>query len=485
MRTWDESVFNEHLGNKTEWGMIMGMTMSGKSLVAQTICDNASGKIVDVVKMAEKIKDRLGSEEDGPFEGRVPDAELEKDILAMVEADKAAGSKAMYLFDGQHHETVEAWGNFLASNIGAPSFLVVCSAGEKDIEKRYAEKNELDAATEEDQAMLKEKSAAAVEDVSKLKACWGDMMSRVKEINLDTSCSKESLTEEIRGRFCAKVILVNHEKRIEVDVACSNIAIKFNMLYLSVYQMIKAEIEAESDLGRSLEMSRREKGLDFGPTAKSVDPFDEARFSAVHYDPTLVMSLVQSKIAENRTNQRYILLEGFCNSNKLESEEQRLQLRFMDEFFSIERNIGEVVGVISLQAEKEITTFELPADQYEEPEEVKEEVKAAPADGDDAGDDPPADVGDDGEPKKPKFNPKEFRWSLTNGRSKNLPILFRNTKSGNVSKTTNFDEKNWTAYQATSHGDAAVKALDEFCQKINEEGQSIYLYQQVIFNDQD
>ena len=248
--------------------------------------------------------------------------------------------------------------------------------------------------------------------------------------------------------------------------------------------MIKGAIESESDIGRALEQSRRQKTIDFGPTAKAVDPFDEARYSAVHYDATLVMQLVQSKIAENRTSQRYILLEGFCNNSKLESDEDKMQTRYMDEFFSIERNIGEIVGVIGLQAEKEITTFELPADCYEEPE-VEEEKKedAPPADGD--GDDGGDGAGDDGEPKKPTFNPKQFRWSKTDGRAKNLPILFRNTKSGNVSKTTNFDEKNWTAYQAGDHGNAAVKALDEFCQKINDEGQSIYLYQQVIFNDQE
>ena len=52
---------------------------------------------------------------------------------------------------------------------------------------------------------------------------------------MDTACSKESLIEEIRSKFCAKVILVNHEKRIEVDTACSNLAIKYNMMYISVY----------------------------------------------------------------------------------------------------------------------------------------------------------------------------------------------------------------------------------------------------------
>ena len=53
----------------------------------------------------------------------------------------------------------------------------------------------------------------------------------------------------MRSKFSAKVILVNHEKRIEVDTACSNLAIKYNLLYLSVYQLIRKEILAETELG--------------------------------------------------------------------------------------------------------------------------------------------------------------------------------------------------------------------------------------------
>lgn len=117
-------------------------------------------------------------------------------------------------------------------------------------------------------------------------------MGRVKVFDMDTAVSKESLVEDIRGKFCAKVILVNHEKRIEVDTACSNLAIKFNMMYVSVYQLIKNEICSESALGRALADSKREKELDFGPVAKSSDQFEEAEYSAVHFDANLVMQLV-------------------------------------------------------------------------------------------------------------------------------------------------------------------------------------------------
>ena len=85
------------------------------------------------------------------------------------------------------------------------------------------------------------------------------------------------------------------------------------------------------------------------------------------------MQLVQQKIAESRTNQSFILLEGFCNSKKLENHESKMQMRTMDEFFAIQRCIGEVCGVISLQNEAEPTDWTLSADMIQEP--VKEEIK--------------------------------------------------------------------------------------------------------------
>ena len=192
------------------------------------------------------------------------------------------------------------------------------------------------------------------------------------------------------------------------------------------------------------------------------------------------MQLLQQRIAEARTNQRFILLEGFCNSGRLSSREDSLQLRYMDEFFAIEKCIGEVVGIISLQNEKQPTTFE--PDMIEQPvfEEVKKPEEKKEGEGDEeGGDEPPAEEGE-GEAKAPKWKPTDYKWTVTNGKAKNLPQLFRDY----MGNRCNFEEKNWSAYQAISHHDAAVKALDEFCRNIIEEG-SMTIYQQVIFNDLD
>ena len=115
-------------------------------------------------------------------------------------------------------------------------------------------------------------------------------------------------------------------------------------------------------------------------------------------------------------------------------------------------------------------------------EKVEEEVKevAPKVEGDDeeaAADEAP----EDGEPKGPSWKPTDFRWSVTNGRSKNLPQLIRDY----MGNRCNFEDKNWKQYGSTSHSDAAVKALDDFCQKLTDEGNTMNMYQQVIFNDLD
>ena len=159
MREWDESTFNEHLGNKTDWGIVIGQSLSGKSLVASIITESTNGKVIDLAKLAESIRPKLETEADGPFEGRIPDVHVEKEILNIVSANKESGEKFFYLIDGQHHETVEAQATFLSTNLGAPTRIITCSADMETIVNRFKEKNEIaDELGEEDMAALKEKA---------------------------------------------------------------------------------------------------------------------------------------------------------------------------------------------------------------------------------------------------------------------------------------------------------------------------------------
>jgi len=84
-------------------------------------------------------------------------------------------------------------------------------------------------------------------------------------------------------------------------------------------------------------------------SVKVRDEFQEANFSPVHFDLTTVMQLLRETVSSKRTNQKYVLLEGLCNSMKLAGKDDQLELRFMDEFFAIESILGEVKAIIGLQ----------------------------------------------------------------------------------------------------------------------------------------
>jgi len=101
------------------------------------------------------------------------------------------------------------------------------------------------------------------------------------------------------------------------------------MLYISVYQAIKAEIESESDLGKKLLHHKRHKDLKIKTEVR--DEFSEIDFSACHFRPDLVVEVIKKVISTQRKSQKYILLEGYINNGKLTQEEDRLEHRYMDE----------------------------------------------------------------------------------------------------------------------------------------------------------
>lgn len=78
------------------------------------------------------------------------------------------------------------------------------------------------------------------------------MGARVNIVCLNTSGSLELTVKELSNQFMPKIVLINHEKDLKVDTPCANLSIKYNMLYISVYQAIKNEINSESDLGKKL-----------------------------------------------------------------------------------------------------------------------------------------------------------------------------------------------------------------------------------------
>jgi hypothetical protein len=91
---------------------------------------------------------------------------------------------------------------------------------------------------------------------------------RTRLILVDTTSSSEEVVATVlRDAICPKVILVNHEILLPVDAICANLAIKFNMMYISVFQLIKKEIEGNTEFGKRLLATKKSKPLSQGEYA--------------------------------------------------------------------------------------------------------------------------------------------------------------------------------------------------------------------------
>lgn len=199
------------------------------------------------------------------------------------------------------------------------------------------------------------------------------------------------------------------------------------MMYISVYQLIKQNIEQNTPIGDKLRISKKAKQLNLECDLK--DEFLEEDYSSTHFELDDVMELVAQTIKQKRTNEKYILLEGLCNSKKLVNDEDKMALRFMDELFRIEKKLGEVVGIIGLQyfVENEfIREDELVYEVFPEPE-VVEVVKKPKGedDEDEEEEEPEPDADDDdGEPKQPAFKVEDYKWTISDRNPKSLPVLY-------------------------------------------------------------
>lgn len=100
---------------------------------------------------------------------------------------------------------------------------------------RFKKKNEVDEIGEEQQEEVKNNLAAYKDAEELFHDAYLGFGKRVKMIDLATDTSLESTLDKLAQQFMPKVVLVNHEKRLAVDTTCSNLAIKYNMIYLSVY----------------------------------------------------------------------------------------------------------------------------------------------------------------------------------------------------------------------------------------------------------
>lgn len=99
---------------------------------------------------------------------------------------------------------------------------------------------------------MKDQSDAAKAQCEALKAAFEAFPNMTSYDPLKTDKSEESTLADLKGLFRAKIVLVNHAPSLQVDVPCANLAIRYNMLYLSVHQLIREHIRNNTKMGEQL-----------------------------------------------------------------------------------------------------------------------------------------------------------------------------------------------------------------------------------------
>lgn len=347
---WDEQNWQELFDSvKVDWALVLGQPLSGKTTLANTLRKTLGGPsrvtLIDHKEIEASIKSTLGTSEE-PFEGKVPLLKVEEAIAATIAKDKKAGKRQLYVFDsfpGQANATEFA--RFCRERLRCPpDFVVTTSVPEQNIlMTRYKKKLEVEADLSEEQVeQFKQMMNDYQENVESYIGAYAEQHienGRTKLVVVDTAqSSEETVGNILKDSMAPKVILVNHEKRLPIDAIAANLGIKYNFMYLSVYQLIKSQIEECTAFGKRLAASKKAKALTIGVQIQGKDEFHEEDYSAAHFDLALVVELVCNTIAlQRRPYQTFILLEGLCNSARLAGEDDRLELRFMDELFMIEK----------------------------------------------------------------------------------------------------------------------------------------------------
>lgn len=155
-------------------------------------------------------------------------------------------------------------------------------------------KNETEEFPEDQNEVLKTESSTNKARRTFLTAHFEQTPGRVQLVQMNTSTSVESTMKELQMKISPKVVLVNHEKKLGVDTTCANLAIKYNMIYISAYQVIRQHIESNTEWGKKLVASKKEKSIDTSLAGR--DEFKEADYSPVHFDIVNVMTLLKETI---------------------------------------------------------------------------------------------------------------------------------------------------------------------------------------------
>lgn len=365
----------KYYGRSLQYVLVDGPKLSGKTTVAKGIAERYGYKLVDAAGMSEELKKKLATEEN-PAESITVTFEQLVEFVAET-FDRRENRKEKYVLDLFPLETAEHI-DLLLNALGLPTHFLRLECPIDYIKGRYKILNGVQDLGEDQIAELDKGFSLYEECRAKLDRLKDDVGVQCHEVK--TFVSPDKTFQQIDSVLGAKLILLKSEEE-NVDKILEKLAIRYGYLYLNTMELIKQNITENTAIGQELRQTRKPKEL-----REAYRSAAELEYSAAHYDLPAVLAMLRTAVEECRTTQTVILVNNLLSSHKLESPNDQLNVRPMDELFMVSKTLGKVLTVLSLSRDEYDVTEDLtkaealpprPVEKVEEKKEEDEE-EAAP-----------------------------------------------------------------------------------------------------------
>jgi adenylate kinase family enzyme len=398
--------FDSYVTNRCRYGFLVGPELAGRPAVAAYLKNRYVTQVIDYNAVNELLKVRLSTEDNQVEE--VPFPELVKYFKEEIASRDRSHN---ILFDGWPFEK-EQLTAFLRS-VGAPNYVFWLDATDETLGKRYMAANQAEAVDEGEQEKINEELAKTKQFIQAFNDCIHEG-NNIHLFDIKVGVSHQTTVKEINGIIYKKVFAFkNSSNQVNASDLRSfvvNACINNDVTFIDVADLVNQSATATDENSKKLHA----QAVMTNNTLQSLAPSI--------FTPTLVTDLI-AKSLQNHPATKYLLLYNYPSAeNKPQGD---FYPRAIDELYQIENNIGPLKEVIAVVDAPEDFVINDPVEEKPVVEEVKVEVKAPKGDGEEEEEvpEPPKDEDEDGE-NKPKFNPLDFNWTVSDGNPKSLAKIY-------------------------------------------------------------
>lgn len=302
----DPSIVDFHSEKRNKYGLIIGPTGTGKTVIAKALEKAGILKLVKYKKFYEECIKRLTKDDQAPDDVPLPQVfgELNKD-LQLAPVDQYTLLDGFNITDNNNFET-------LIKLCGDPLFILRLDADKELITKRYTAKTGSAELSEEDQ-----------ENINKYLAAFTEISNKVFELtkensnlviyDIDVTCPLTKTLDAVKSIFRKRIFLTritsSRFDQQEVKLLMAWLCAKFNYLFID---MDSVHEEAKKSTSYS------------------------------HQDPQTILNIVKFRINAAKRFQRNVMLFNYLQADRSSGKEDHFYPQSKDEIYFLEEHIGKI-----------------------------------------------------------------------------------------------------------------------------------------------